>query len=162
MFYSKKDLDNELNYVKNAAENISNNVIKGRIINIIEWYIRGAYYQRGRYFAATIAATACNTIIPIIVLVNKPDFVDVFIAILSATSGFFLALSAHYKWHSNWLNNRRNAELIKSSLVLYLTKSEPYDLNNADTVFISELERMVIMEGNNWFVSRAKDKENRT
>jgi len=157
MLYSKRDLLSELNYVNSTLDHIPSDIIKERTRNIVIWYIKGSYYQRGHYFAVTVIAALCNAVIPIIALLNQPDVIDILVASLSAFSGFLLTLSAHYRWHSNWLNNRKNAELIKSMLVQYLSKCEPYRGENADMLFLSEIERMVVMEGNNWFASRTKD-----
>jgi hypothetical protein len=160
MLYSKKDFEFEMTYVKELIDGIKEKTIRDRIHNLLVWFVKGAYLHRGRYLATVVIAAVCNAAIPVLALLQGVNALSVIVSVLAAASGVTMILNASYKWHDSWLKSRRNAEIIKNRTVLFVHHFDPYnDERLASEQFVQDVERMVIEEGNKWFVVSPKNKE---
>jgi len=76
------------------------------------------------------------------------------IPILVSAMAFLIAAAAGmlglYRFQENWLQYRITAEQLKREKFLFLTKSQPYDVDDAFHVLVANVERILGVENNTW------------
>ena len=69
--------------------------------------------------------------------------IGVIIAVLSGITGLF-------KYHETWINYRKIKEQLKREKIMYQTQSGIYETNPNFKLFITNVEKIIDTENNNW------------
>ncbi|MEM1136065.1 MAG: DUF4231 domain-containing protein [Bacteroidota bacterium] len=131
--------------------------IKERLDNQIAWYDRKSSFNQKKYkkykrlefiIAATIpVVTTLTAIIP-------NDLMEKILLIFAAAGGIILVvinkmleLEDYFKF---WKEYRSTCEALQYERMLYLTRAEPYDEENAFPLFVQKTESILSKETSRW------------
>lgn len=68
-----------------------------------------------------------------------------------------------YQFQENWIEYRVTCESLKHEKYLFLTKTRPYDDENAFSLFVERIEALISVEHTKWYQRlqiKRKDKDN--
>lgn len=68
-----------------------------------------------------------------------------------------VAAGSLYKFQENWIQYRTTAETLKHEKYLYLTKSAPYNEENAFIQLVQRIESLISKENTQWSRYAKKD-----
>lgn len=71
-----------------------------------------------------------------------------------------VGISGMNKYQENWLAYRTTAETLKHEKFLYLTKTPPYDSDEAFSQLVSRIESLISKENSQWASVNATKKKN--
>jgi hypothetical protein len=133
--------------------------IENRLDGQINWYDKKSswnqsWHKRLRFLEILAAAS-----IPFLtgyITDSTPDMKIVVggLGVLIAVSTGVVAL---FKFQEHWLQYRTTAESLKHHKYLYLTKTAPYNNENAFNLLVESVEGLISKENSNW-VSYVKEK----
>ena len=156
----------EKNYIKKIGDMFENDMIKVRVIYLLNWYSKKASKYRIKYFICaflSVVIPACITLISNI-LKNTYYVIPVLSTIGTITAGI-LAIS---RWQEGWLRYRKTVESIKSEISVYLVMRNYHNSleNNekvyeVDLLFLEKIEEIVKYENNEW-VSLRMNNDNKS
>ena len=71
------------------------------------------------------------------------------------------AILGLYKFQDNWTSYRTTCESLRHEKFLFLTKTNPYDDNNAFNLLVQRVEMLISQENSSWadIMKKTKDKE---
>ena len=80
-------------------------------------------------------------------------------SLLGAAIAVIESICKMCKFHENWIQYRFIAELLKHEKYLYLTKTEPYDIEDRFSYLVQRVERIISSENVNWVGINEPDKK---
>ena len=124
-----------------------------RLQDQIDWYeSRSAsnqrYYKRLRV-VELVAAALIPFITGYISDASGGPF-RIVVGVLGVTVAALSGLDALYKFHERWMEYRTTAEALKHHKFLYLTRTTPYDSENAFNRLVENVESLISKENSRW------------
>lgn len=147
----------EKKYIFFISENINNEYVKKRISNLLCWYTRKA--TKNKFFFLSL-----NTL-----TVLSPFFIGAFkvctsgedkVFIVSLLASALASINAFFNFKENWIRYRFTAEIIKSEVYKYQTKSGAYiELDEEKSIckLAEVVEDIVNNEVNDWYKIKNED-----
>lgn len=126
--------------------------LKARLEEEIEWYdTKSATNKRCNTVFKTIEIV-CAALIPLLAGYAKEGdaVVSIGIGILGASVAVSAGISALLKFQEQWIKYRTTAESLKKEKYLFLTKVEPYDIEDPLPLLVQRVETLVSQENTNW------------
>ncbi len=131
--------------------------LKNRVDDQIAWYDRkGAanqsWFQRLRLIEIAAAAAVA-------LLAGYADSfsnVKIVVGILGLITAVIASVLALYHFQENWIAYRSACEALRQEKYLFLTKTEPYEGNNAFPLFVSRVEGLMSKERTAWTQSHPR------
>lgn len=128
-----------------------NEYINQRLEDQINWYSRKSSYNKKWTLSLRIIEITFAAIIPFIAGLGEKIPYNAFIIgscgiIISISAG----LSALNKYHENWIEYRTTSESLKHEKYLFLTKTNPYDSENAFQQLVIRVESLISKENSQW------------
>jgi len=133
--------------------------LNDRLNSQIEWYDTKSGWNQGWHKKLRILEVLAAASIPFLtgyITDATPDMkivVGSLGVLIAVTSGVI----AIFKFQEHWLQYRTTAESLKHHKYLYLTKTAPYDKDNAFSLLVESTEGLISKENSNW-VSYVKEK----
>ena len=133
--------------------------LKERLDSQIDWYDKKSGWHQGWFKKLRVLEILAAASIPFLtgyITDSTPDMkivvggLGVLIAVASGALGLF-------KFQEHWLQYRTTAESLKHHKYLYITKTAPYDKENAFNLLVESIEGLISKENSNW-VSYIKEK----
>jgi len=140
-----------------------NNYISERLEDQINWYDFKSQINQKWFKSLRTIEIICAAIIPFIAgfsdtITNDQIVVGVLGIIISICAG----LSVLYKYQENWLMYRTICETLRHEKYLFLTKTRPYNSNDAFNKLVEKIEGLISKENSQWsHFNRAKEEERR-
>jgi hypothetical protein len=138
--------------------------IKERVDDQISWYDKKSQFNQRCYKYLRVIEIAAAAAIPFLVgyVTDSTPAIRVIIGSL----GFIIAVIAGvvglYQFQENWVEYRTTCESLRHEKYLFLTKTEPYNVDNPFALFVQRVESLVSSENTRWSqLIRAPKKEKR-
>lgn len=133
--------------------------LKDRLDAQIEWYDTKSGWNQEWHKKLRILEVLAAASIPFLtgyITDASPDMKIVVggLGVLIAVASGVIAI---FKFQEHWLQYRITAESLKHHKYLYLTKTAPYDSDNAFNLLVESIEGLISKENSNW-VSYVKEK----
>lgn len=126
--------------------------IANRLEDQISWYDRKSvwhqkWFKRLQAYQMVAAAT-----IPVLMFYVRDT--SSFMRVLVASAGASIAIASGiiglYKFQENWLEYRTTCESLRHEKFLYLTCSEPYNIEDPFLLLVNRVETLISKENTNW------------
>ena len=136
--------------------------LRDRLDDQINWYSKKSQWSQRCFKILRIVETVFASAIPFLVSLISGE--TPILKILTGAMGVCVAaisgLVSLYKFHENWIEYRTTAETLKHEKFLYLTKTPPYDGDNAFSDLVNRVESLISRENSTWSQThREKEKE---
>lgn len=142
----------EKKYIFFISENINNEYVKKRISNLLCWYTRKATKNKFFFFLSLNTLTVLSPFFIGAFKVCTSGEDKVFIVLLLASA--LASINAFFNFKENWIRYRFTAEIIKSEVYKYQTKSGAYiELDEEKSIckLAEVVEDIVNNEVNDWY-----------
>lgn len=138
--------------------------IKDRLDDQIQWYSTKSQWNQKCYKRFRILEILAACLIPLIVgyVIDTRPFLKVIVGILGVLVALVSGILSLYKFQENWIEYRTVAESLKHEKYLFLTKSEPYNIDNSFSLLVERVEGMISVENSKWsqYIKAPEKKEN--
>jgi len=137
--------------------------LKDRLDDQINWYDTKSQFNKKWFVILKFLELIMATSIPFIVgfisyetmwLKFVAGFLGLLVAIVSGVQSIF-------KFHENWIQYRTTAETLKHEKYLYLTKTRPYDKEDAFNKLVERVESLISKEHSRWSHYFSKEQANK-
>ena len=140
------DFSNELEFTNELLNKINNNILKIRLTNLVNWYIKHAKINKWMYYSLTIFSLLCSAGIIIVNATKGYSIQSLIISILTVLSGIAVGILNMIRSHENWTRYRISAESLKSEICKYIAEIEPYKNQTREEKFLQKIEEISILE----------------
>jgi len=126
--------------------------LKERLEDQINWCDKKSQLNQKLFKWLRIIEIVAAVLIPFLAgyisqSVSKIKFV---IGLLGVIVGVIAGVVSLCKFHEHWIEYRTTSETLKHHKYLFLTKSSPYDDENAFNVLVENVESFISKENSNW------------
>lgn len=137
-----------------------NSYIQQRLDDQITWYSNKSQWNQKCFKVLKIIEIGAAASIPFLVAYISDS--NSLLKIISGILGLLVAVIAGilglYQFQENWINYRTTAETLKHEKFLFLTKTEPYNIEEAFTLLVQRVESLISKENTSWLQYCKKDK----
>lgn len=125
--------------------------IEKRLDDQIDWYSKKSTGYQKSYKLWQIVKIVAALSIPVLTmwLEEHPDLKYV-IGVLGVVVAFVEGLSKIYNHKELWMTYRMTSEQLKREKMLFLTRSEPYNVENPFPLLVKRSEKLMIEENSIW------------
>ena len=137
--------------------------ISERLEDQIKWYSDKSVAAQKRYKIFQCIEIIIAGAISVLTLCGIKYSSIVFPILVSSFGACIIAIEAickMYNFHENWIQYRHVSEILKHEKYLYLTKTSPYDDEDAFSILVQRTERAISSENINWVGINTDDKSN--
>jgi hypothetical protein len=126
--------------------------LEKRLEDQIRWYSTKSQWNQKLYKRLRIVEITAACMIPFFVgYIDKPDdLFKVLTGLLGVTVAIVSGIVALFKFQENWIEYRTTSESLKHEKYLYLTNSEPYDVDDKFPLLVERLESFISKENTRW------------
>lgn len=128
--------------------------LKQRLEDQILWYDRRSQQNQNWYKRLRLVEFIAAGMIPFLVgyVVDARPWLPIIIGALGALVAVIAAVLGLYQFEQNWIEYRTTCESLKKEKYLYLTRTEPFDDDEADNfqLLVQRVETLVSKENTNW------------
>ncbi|MFV2045182.1 MAG: DUF4231 domain-containing protein [Anaerolineales bacterium] len=144
-------MTSEANHLLSPEEFISS-----RVADQIDWYDRKSQSTKKWFHGLRASEIALASSIPFLVgLISETIAAKYIVGVLAVLIAVLSGLIALLKLQENWIDYRTTAETLKHHKYLYLTRTDPYDDEDAYARFVANIEELISIEHTTW-VGRMK------
>ena len=132
--------------------------LQDRVEDQISWYDNNSKSNQTWFKSLRIIEIVSAAIIPFIAgFSDSVPFGAIIIGALGIVIAVCAGLSALNKYQENWLTYRTTCETLRHEKFLFLTKTKPYDDNEAFNQFVGRIENLISKENIQWArITKAK------
>jgi hypothetical protein len=126
--------------------------LTGRVDDQIAWYDRKSAANQKAFKILRIIEIAAAVVIPLLAgqVGAGRGVLPWVIGGLGATVAIAAGLLSLYRLQENWIQYRATCEGLRHEKFLYLTRVEPYAVDEAFRLFVQRVESLVSKEHSNW------------
>ncbi|MDH3694537.1 MAG: DUF4231 domain-containing protein [Gammaproteobacteria bacterium] len=126
--------------------------IEQRVDDQILWYSNKSGWNQKVYKRLRVLEIVCAASIPFLVshVTAETVTLKVVVGVLGVCVAVVSGAVALYKFHENWVQYRSTSESLKHEKFLFLTKTEPYDIDESYPLFVQRIEFIISNENSNW------------
>lgn len=125
--------------------------LNDRVEDQINYYDTQSTKSRDWYKRLAASQLVSGAIIPFVSgfseSISCSEWVIALLGIIVTISTAFLSLN---KYQERWINFRTTCESLKHFKYLYITRSIPYDQNDAFSKFTNDIESVISKENSDW------------
>lgn len=132
-----------------------------RVDDQISWYDSKSqwnqkWYKRLRNIEIIAAAT-----IPFLsgYITQEQPWINIVIGILGALIAVIAGTIGLYNFQENWIEYRTTSESLKHEKYLFLTTTEPYNIDEPFSLFVQRVESLISTENSKWYQCFSKRKK---
>lgn len=131
----------------NEKEYISN-----RLEDQINWYSKKSVWNQKLFKLLQVYQIIAAALIPVFVIYvsDTSDSMRLLVAFLGASIAIVSGIIGLYKFQENWLEYRTTCESLKHEKFLFLTCSEPYNIEDPFPLLVNRVETFISKENTNW------------
>jgi len=142
----------------------SEEYIKQRLDDQINWYDAKSQFNQKRYKRLRITSTLLAVSIPVLTAVlneGNQEYVKIIIGVVGAGIALLEGVQQLYKYNEHWLEYRTTSENLKHQKYLFITQCDPYIGENAFKNFVITAEAIMANENSKWsqFINSNKKSE---
>lgn len=126
--------------------------IKNRLENQIDWYDSKSISNQKMFKKLQIFQIVAAATIPILVTYvnDTSNLLRIIVASLGSSIAIVSGIIGLYKLQENWLEYRTTCESLRHENFLFLTKTEPYNVENPFPLLVNRVETLISKENTNW------------
>jgi len=126
--------------------------VRDRLDDQITWYDQKSQCNQKWFRWLRILEILFAMSIPFLVseITNDTNFLKVIVGVMAVCVAVISGLVTLYKFQENWIEYRTVAETLKHEKFLYLTKSAPYDEEDAFHALVERVEGLISRENTTW------------
>jgi len=126
--------------------------LNDRLEKQISWYDNKSMQNQKWFKRLQIFQIAAATSIPVLVIyiTDTTPFLRFLNALLGALIAVVSGAIGLYKFQENWLEYRTTCESLRHEKYLYLTKTDPYNIDSPFPLLVSRVETLISKENTNW------------
>lgn len=126
--------------------------IKNRLDDQITWYSKKSVWNQKWYKRLHIIAIVAAVTIPFLsgYMSGETIWMKFTIGLLGFLAAAIIAVLNLYQFQENWIEYRTTCESLKHEKYLYLTKTAPYDGEDAFPLLVEQVETLFSRENTNW------------
>ena len=131
----------------NEKEYVSN-----RLEDQITWYDKKSVWHHKWFKRLQVYQIIAAALIPVFVnyVSDTSGFMRLLVAFIGASIAIVSGIIGLYKFHENWLEYRTTCESLRHEKFLYLTCSEPYNIEDPFPLLVNRVETLISKENTNW------------
>ena len=115
----------------------------------IMWYDKRSAGNKTRLMCTEIAIIASTAAVPVIILFDNVT-ARVVAAALGALAAVLSSTLALFRYREHWTRYRRTTATLRHEKYLYLTRSAPYDSDDAFSILVARVEHLISQEHSDW------------
>ena len=127
--------------------------IEKRLEDQLNWYEAKSAINKKKYQRCQMLLLIFAGLITLSALIDNDGPYGrwlIAVPVLGALIALITGLVRIYKFQENWTAYRTAAELLKFEKFMYLTKTKPYDGDNAFQVLVQRVEGLISKENSQW------------
>lgn len=133
-------------FIPYLEKNISNQLIRNRLCNLLCYYMKTASMCRSFYHISAALTILLPTLVTVVSSFSgmwSMSFINIFTAIVAGISAVISGFTTLFKWQEGWIRYRMASELLKRESVYYIGGIGIYeDPIQRDSRFLQEIERI--------------------
>jgi hypothetical protein len=131
--------------------------IKDPIDDQIEWYDKNSGYNQRRYKIFQIIKITFALAIPLLTLIMDWPPAKYIVGVLGALIVFIEGFVRIYNYQELWIKYRMASETLKHHKNLYMTRTIPYNHEDAFTLFVKNTHDIMNAENVGWYEVSNRD-----
>ncbi len=139
--------------MSNAPVMTEEDYLESRLNDQIEWHDRKSGWNQQWYKWLQILTLVSAGLIPFVSAIPGDKF-ELAVRLVVAGLGVVVAIAAGvqglYRFQERWIEYRTTSETLKHEKFRYLTRTEPYDGNNAFAVLVERTEGLISQQNTRW------------
>lgn len=124
--------------------------LEQRVEDQLKWYSAKSTTNKNHYYRLQIFALIAAALIPVIILSNDSGYARIAVAIIGALTAVVSGVLSLYQYREQWMDYRTTAESLKREKFLFLCKAAPYNNTQAFSLFVNNVESIIIDENKGW------------
>jgi len=136
--------------------------LKERVDDQINWYDKKSQFNQRCYKWLRVGEIVAAAAIPFLAgyMSDKNPAIPVVVGLLGCIIAIIAGIVALYQFQENWVEYRTTCESLRHEKYLFLTQTEPYNVDNPFSLFVQRVESLVSTENTKWSqLIRAPKKE---
>lgn len=137
--------------------------LKKRLEDQIDWYDHKSGQNQKWFKRLQIASILASATIPFLsgFITETTVILKVPVGVLGIAVAAITAILGIYKFQENWLEFRTTCESLKHEKYLFLTNSEPYDIESPFKLLVERVESLISKENTAWnrYMKKKKKKK---
>jgi len=127
--------------------------LTNRVNNQIIWYNKKSRRNKAHYYILRSIEIIAAAIIPFLSgnFTGETTDLRIYVGILGVIIIIITAIISLFQFQENWISYRTTSETLKHEKNLFLTKVEPYNIENHFSLFVQRVESLISKENTNWF-----------
>lgn len=129
-----------------------NEYLKTRVLDQIDWYNKKSVINKRWFHTAQLLTVVFGALVALSGALDwgANDKLRFIAPILGALITIVSALLALYKFHEKWIKYRTTCESLQIEKNLFITKTQPYQGENAFNLFVHRIEAIISQENSSW------------
>ena len=126
--------------------------LKKRLDNQIEWYDKKSAWNQKWFRSLQVIAILAAASITFLsgYMTDELMWIKISIGLLGLLVAAVTGILSLYRFQENWIEYRTICESLKHEKFIYLTRTDPYDGENAFTLLVERVETLISKENTNW------------
>lgn len=129
-----------------------NQYLKDRLENQIDWYDRRSVQNQEWFKRLQVISIIAAASIPFLTgyITETTVTLKIITGILGLLVAAVTAVLGLYKFQEHWLEYRTTCESLKHEKYLFLTRTDPYNVEQAFPLLVQRIEGLISKENTNW------------
>jgi len=126
--------------------------LKERVEDQINWYDKKSQFNQRWYKCLRVGEIGAAAAIPLLAgyMSDKTPAVQIIVGLLGFIIAIIASVVALYQFQENWVEYRTTCESLRHEKYLFLTQTEPYNIDNPFPLFVQRVESLVSTENTKW------------
>lgn len=138
-----------------------NEYIEQRLISQCNWYDRKSQLNQRWHKSLQVILIFSAASIPFLsIIISTQSYLNIVTGGLGVLIAVISGVVALYKFDEKWIKYRTTAESLKHERYLYLTRVIPYDDENAFSLLVQRVEKLISQENSDWsqYINKSPEK----
>ncbi len=126
--------------------------LKERLDDQISWYDRKSQFNQSCYKTLRVGEIIAAAAIPFLAgyISDKNPGVQFVVGFLGLFIAVIASVISLYQFQENWVEYRTTCESLQHEKYLFLTKTEPYNVDQPFSLLVRRVESLVSSENTKW------------
>lgn len=126
--------------------------LKERVDDQINWYDKKSQFNQRWYKCLRVGEIVAAAAIPFLAgyMSDKTPAIQVVVGCLGFVIAIIAGVVALCQFQENWVEYRTTCESLRHEKYLFLTQTEPYNVDNPFPLFVQRVESLISTENTKW------------
>ena len=126
--------------------------LKERVDGQINWYDKKSQFNQRWFKCLRVGEIVAAAAIPFLAgyMSNKTPAIQIVVGFLGFIIAIIAGVVALCQFQENWVEYRTTCESLRHEKYLFLTQTEPYNVDNPFPLFVQRVESLVSTENTKW------------